>query len=51
MTLFDDMEAAIKLDRARRQPNLEFVPFSIHSLLDEIHRRLFPGGLQGDLDG
>ena len=42
MTIFDDIEAAERLGRARSQPNLEFVPFSIHSLLDDIRRRLFP---------
>ena len=31
MTILDDMEAAEKLGRARRQPNLEFVPFSINT--------------------
>lgn len=42
MTILADMGAANKLERARCQPNLVFLPFSIHSLLDDIHRRLFP---------
>jgi len=42
MTIITDIKAARKLERARRQPYLVFLPFPIRLLLDDIHSRLFP---------
>ena len=42
MTIITDFNEAMKLERSRRQPSLEFVPFSMPTLLDGIKSSLFP---------
>lgn len=42
MTIITDFNKAMKLKRCRRQLNLEFVPFSVPTLLGDIKSRLFP---------
>ena len=42
MTIITEFNEAMKLERCRRQPNLEFVPFSVPTLLGNIKSSLFP---------
>jgi hypothetical protein len=42
MTVITNFAELMKLERARRQPNLPFLAFSVTGMLDDIHARLFP---------
>ena len=46
MTIITDFDEAMKLERSRRQPSLEFVPFSMPTLLGGIKSSLFPDVMQ-----
>ena len=42
MTIITDFNEEMKLERSRRQPSLEFVPFSVPTLLGNIQSNFFP---------
>ena len=46
MAIITDFDEVMKLERCRRQPSLEFVPFSMPTLLGGIKSSLFPDVMQ-----